>query len=251
MKKVFVSGSCRVLIPAASYTGFSPIHAMKDEFNFLVKLHTTRQHLQFIRVAANLYDIPEDDLPFVFTSFDHCRRKQTDRATATASLKSIRAQWSEVEVILLEVCSVKDTLVEDSNLVYTPALLEDVEDSGLPNTQPYRKEMATQDSMLKDILAMKEIIGQTPLILLCHLDPQIWGGPRVESRELIRETCDLASTTIENVYFLDPNRILQEHGRDALTDDVHWSFLGQTSFQKLLQKMFDFLETGSWKDTLV
>ena len=73
LKKVFASGSCRLLTTIHNGRDkIIPIHSMFSNFfgvNFLGKLHNTKQHIQFIKFIKDEITLPPDILSKFLTSY--------------------------------------------------------------------------------------------------------------------------------------------------------------------------------------
>jgi hypothetical protein len=227
MKKIFASGSCRLLETINDgRTQISPLHSMYNNFrgeNFLGKLHNVKQHIQFLKYIKNEIDIPENILQDFLTSyssdiklwekFPFCTCE--DPRLLPMKLWNIQYNFETCDVYIFEICSIKiyekDTYQVQSELV----------------NENISYKIQTKEELINDL---KILIGMVPknktIIFQSHFRPNIIyndESKKIEHREIIFESLKEISNQYSNVIIYDPSEIIKT--------DISY-FDGQTHFTK-------------------
>ena len=223
---VFCSGSCRLLTSVADGRGrIRPLHSMFHNFigcNCLTKLHSMRQHIQFFKWIKGDLEIPAEHMPFFLSAHSGEWVNET-RQDPVKALANIRAEFDNVDVFLIEVCSVKN--YEMGGIYHQHEMIKAADLASRTLT------VSTEQEVCDDLVWLRGYLGK-PVIAIGHFRPHVWGGgPCIENRELILRA--LERSGVEMV--LDPSDVIRDHGaRGMLKDETHLSPYGHAVWGKVL-----------------
>jgi len=200
--------------------------------NCLTKLHSMRQHIQFFKWIKGDLDIPAEHMPFFLSAHSGEWVNET-RQDPIQALANIRAEFDNVDVFLIEVCSVKN--YEMGGIYHQHEMIKKWD---LPSRT---LTVSTEQEVCDDLVWLREYLKK-PIIAIGHFRPHIWGGgPCIENREVIMRA--LKSSGVEMV--LDPSEVIRDHagnGRCMLKDETHFSELGHSVWGKALcDRVLDLL----------
>lgn len=238
MKKIFCSGSCRLLTTIADgHDHVLPIHSMFYNFvgiNFLGKLHNIKQHIQFVKFLKGEIEIPSSILPKFLTSYS-CLEKfsgctMEPPRLLPCKINSIRKQWDECEWYVFEICSLK--LYRHQGYEVQCELTTDHD----PIT------LQTDEDLMKDLFLLRSMIPQDKKILfqvhfrldVIHQDP----SQQIPMRETIFRTVEKFCREQENTFIYDPSMWLKSNP-SHYGNATHLNPVGhQASFDFMVRTFF-------------
>lgn len=232
MKKVFASGSCRLLTTLHNGRGMiEPIHSMFRNFtgiNFLGKLHNTKQHIQFIQWLHDRIELPPHILESFLTSYSKSIGYIDHPSRLPSKKKEIRDAFNECEYYIIEVCSLK--LYEKEGYQVQFELTHD-----------YRTVVQSEESLYNDLEILYNLLpaGKT-LILQTHFRPNIiYNDPSkaIEKREAIYTVVESFCKLHENAHQYDPS-ILVQSDKSLFDGDTHFTEVGHAASFNYMYKNF-------------
>jgi hypothetical protein len=236
MKKIFASGSCRVLLSIKAGRGvIEPIHSLMHNFvgiNFLGKFHNTKQHIQFIDWIHERVEIHEDWLKHIFTKMNETLLP--GKARTPGSLldirKAIRSSFSDCDFYMFEICSTK--IYEVNNIQMQCELW-----TGPPTYEQ------SESQIIDDLEHLVNILPENAKVLLqCHFRPNIYGENQnlaIPNRELIYTALKKFSDNNSNIFLWDPSQLLNQDKTCFGNDYTHFS---QHGLEQNFNRLFDIIE---------
>ena len=221
---IFLSGSCRILYTVKDGCGFfEPVHSMA--YNFLGRLHNTKQHIQFIRWLKDEIEIPD----YILKCFLNAYHKQ-DIDDWNPSIpnhikkQNIKNLYDTCKLFIFEISSIKIYKHDNFYVQYE-----------LTNT--YETQLQTEEDLLNDLYILRNLISANiPIIFQTHFRPNIIYNnlsKTIEKREMIYNVLNKFSQESKYIYIYDPSIILKSN--NSLFDgDVHFTLDGYI-------KSFDYL----------
>jgi hypothetical protein len=236
MKKVYASGSCRLLESLGNGRDrLEPIHSKfyhLHGFNFLGKLHNVKQHIQMIRFFRGELDIPLPILQSFLTAYNETEflPRISPISEIPDKLIRLKEQFETCDIYMFEICSLK--LYERDGFQVQYELTKD-----------YSIRTQHKEDLYKDIQTLIKMIPEgKPILFQSHFRPQIIYGDSsktIESREIIYD----ALVQIQNLYpdrviIHDPSEIIKLN-HALVYDDVHFSEWGlDVNFNHLREPRF-------------
>jgi hypothetical protein len=226
LPRVFCSGSCRLLTSIGDGRGVvEPIHSMTRNFmgpNFLGKLHSVEQHIQFLEFLMHGKEIPRHVLSLFLTSYSPNARGRQCESLIPAKIDAIRSQFASCDAYIFEICSIKRYMYEGFHVQYEHDY-GNVRETLAPSTK--EELMASLHVLMGLIPEGKRVIFQ------CHMRPQVFmpgGAKPIEKREIIYETLVEFVSRVPNTYLVDPSTVLRDHFQEAYAkrDVDHFSGRG-------------------------
>jgi hypothetical protein len=216
--KIFVSGSCRLLIAINGHKDVIPIHSIYHNFvgpNFLGKLHNTKQHIQFIKYITDDIILPDNILSKFLTSFSKLNGVD-NKLLLPIKKESIKTQFNECLWYIFEICSMK--LYNNNGFEVQHEL-----------TNNYQQILQTDEELLEDLCTIRELIPVNKKILFqVHFRPNIIynnSNKTIERRDKIYNIVSGFCDKYDNSYIYDPSIILQAD--NSLFDgDTHFANRG-------------------------
>lgn len=238
MKKIFASGSCRLLAALRDGRGvLESIHSLYHNFigpNFLGKFHNTKQHIQFIDWIYERVEIPEEWLKHIFTQVnetllpDRPRNNQEWRKTR----KVIRNNFSDCDFYMFEICSTK--IYEVNNIQMQNELW--------PKRPSYEQ---SESQIIDDLEHLVNILPENAKVLFqCHFRPNIYeDNPdlAISNREVIYTALKNFSHNNPNIFLWDPSQLLKQDKTCFGGDQNHFSF--EHGLEQNFNRLFDIIET--------
>tara|TARA_B110001469_G_scaffold126744_1_gene145259 strand:+ start:3900 stop:4613 length:714 start_codon:yes stop_codon:yes gene_type:complete len=205
MKKIFCSGSCRLLLSIEEgREKLISIHSTKDTLDshiFLGKLHNTKQHIQFIKFINDNIIIPENIVCKFLTRYNDLIDKKYDCFTNIIKTKhNLKKNFFSCDFYIFEICSIK---------LYKKNSFEVQNEF----TNDYKTEIQTNKDLYNDLAFIRKIIPQEKKILFqVHFRPNIIYQEKklkILNREIIYKTVKKFCNNHKNTFIHDPSLILQ------------------------------------------
>lgn len=224
---VFTSGSCRLLATIGNgRSQLNPLHALEYNFigtNCITKLHTIHQHVQFVQHILGINQIPEDDWPYFFTQYSHWRNHKkfqtTDLSDIPKFLQNIKDQFHSADVYIFEICSLKMFISKNGTHLQVECLPSHIQKDDYKECSYL--ELVEQITYLRNLIPKEK-----PILLMCPFDVE-----SISSRKLVHTTIRNLTRILKNVHILDPNYIINKHGKQRmLVDPLHFSIYGYDKF---------------------
>jgi hypothetical protein len=223
MKKVYASGSCRLLESLGNGRDrLDPIHSKfyhLHGFNFLGKLHNIKQHIQMIRFFRGELEIPLPILQSFLTAYNETvfLPRISPISEIPDKLIRLKEQFEICDIYMFEICSLK--LYERDGFQVQYELTKD-----------YSMRIQTKEDLFNDIQTLIEMIPVgKPILFQSHFRPQIIYGDSaktIESREVIYDTLvQIHNLYPDRVIIHDPSEIIKSN-HALVYDDVHFSEWG-------------------------
>jgi len=225
MKKVFASGSCRLLTSITDGKNvIDPIHSMYQNFigkNFLGKFHNTKQHIQFIEWIYGKKQIPEEYYKHIFTHVNRTNFPKMARGKESVPdiKREIRKDWFDCDFYMFEICSTK--VYEVNGIQIQHELLK-----RKPSYQQGGDEIVGDLNHLIDLLPEKANV-----LLQCHFRPNIYkNAPKaaIRNREVIYNSLKKFSDNKPNVILWDPSQLIKKDRRCIGAEGNHWTPYGHS-----------------------
>jgi hypothetical protein len=234
--KVFASGSCRILtsLSKINNNNIRCVHTMNKNFigtNFMGKLHTIKQHLQFIRYLRNELHMSQKDLSYFLTTFNKTRLPECPRNNPLHSKIALTNELNSCDVFIFEISSIKDFIYEKTNHINIEFLDKSIN---------YETKIMSYEEIVNDIVILSQYIKK-PIIFLCNFRPQIYGKQNtpVPNREIIYNACKDGAKKTGN-YFYDPSEIIKAHGsNNVMVDDNHLNDRGHEIHAAYIEKLLN------------
>lgn len=220
MKKVFASGSCRLLTSINRGKGvIEPLHSMYRNFfgaNFLGKFHNTKQHIQFIDWIHERIDIPEDYYQHIFTHVNKsfCPRQPRSEESWSDKRKAIRNGFNHCDVYMFEICSTKIYEVNDIQI----------------QCELWRRAPSYEQNESQVISDLNHLVKLLPVgakvLLQCHFRPNIYREDQnlvIPNRELIYNALKKFSDSNPNVILWDPSQMIKQDKRCIGREGNHFT----------------------------
>jgi len=233
MKKIFTSGSCRILTTVADgREKVEPIHSLFKNFtgiNFFGKLHNTKQHIQFIRWIHDEIQIP--NIHLFLTTFIQDERFEKhgkiDNDNIEFKKNFIKNNYKICDYYIFEISSLK--LYQRDGFQVQCEIDTDCDFS-----------LQTIEDLYNDLKILRNLVPGK-LIFQTHFRPQIiCNKAPVTNREIIYETVDRFCREHDNTFLHDPSLFLMEN-TDCFDGDKHFNEEGYAKhFEYILQK-FDIV----------
>lgn len=236
MKKVYASGSCRLLESLRDGRGrLEPIHSKFYHLmgiNFLGKLHNVKQHIQMIQFFRGELDIPLPILQSFLTAYNETEHlpRISPISEIPDKLSRLKEQFDKCDTYMFEICSLK--LYERDGFQVQYELAKD-----------YSMRIQSKEDLYNDIQTLISMIPEGKQILFqSHFRPQIIFddvAKTIESREIIYDVL----LQIQNVYpdriiVYDPSEIIKSN-HALMYDDMHFSEWGlDVNFNHLREPRF-------------
>jgi hypothetical protein len=232
MKKVYASGSCRLLESLRDGRGrLEPIHSKFYHLmgiNFLGKLHNVKQHIQMIRFFREELDIPLPILQSFLTAYNETEYlpRISPISEIPDKLVRLKTQFDICDAYMFEICSLK--LYERDGFQVQYELTKD-----------YSMRIQTKEDLFSDIQTLIHMIPEgKPILFQSHFRPQIiYGDPEktIDSREIIYDTLiQIQQLYPDRIIIHDPSEIIKLN-HALVYDDMHFSEWG-------LDVNFNYLE---------
>lgn len=223
--KVFVSGSCRVLVGFGStHKQIVSIHSIYPTggikgHNFLGKLHNIKQHIQFIKFIKNEINIPKNILPKLFTSFNYRLPWGTysdDMSLLQNKINNLNKYFNNCEWYIFEICSLK---IYINQTYYVHHEL----------TNEYEIEYQTEEDLYNDLQIIRNMIPKNKKILFqTHFRPNIIYNDKsksIDNREIIYNVVNNFCNQNKNTYIFDPSIILNKN-KNLFDGNTHYTLKG-------------------------
>jgi len=218
MKKVFASGSCRLLMSLKDgCNSIQLLHGMTHLFqgpNFLGKLHNIKQHIQFIKFLKGELELPQYILNGFLTSYrkgiDLPWCPYDDIQLIPQKINNIKEQFNTCDTYIFEICSLK-LCRKDNYEVH------------LEHTKDYTLSIQTSEDLYNDIYELIKLIPPNKhIIFQCHFRPNIIYNDNtktLDKREVIYNTIvkfiNENKYTYPNINIYDPSTITPEYFEDT------------------------------------
>lgn len=239
MYTVFSSGSCRLLKSINDGYGIiSPIHSMFHNFfgiNFFGKLHSTKQHIQFIKWLNDDIQIPNEILPLFLTSYNTNKELNggnsfgVEKMDAIETLQNkkeiIKKNFNTCEVFIFEICSIK-IFVKDNYYIQ------------FENSTSYDTEyIQSIDELLDDLEILYNLLPKnSKVIFQTHFRPNIIYNDEnkaILAREMIYNTITKFCNKHSNTIIYDPSFLLNKNST-LFDGDTHYTESGYNASFKYL-----------------
>lgn len=230
---VFCSGSCRILccFDTSIITNkmIESIHYVNLNLmggnNFIGKLHTPKQHLQFLMYICGDIQICDNDLKNLFSM-------KTDRLLTYIkyepnyvfenAINNIRNNIFDQKIFIFELCSIKYAINKVSGITIQGELSNE-------NNTNSNNIYSSYDVFLEDTINLINYVNtkfNNPLIILIgHL--RNWkikdNFPFIKDRHFIFDTLNIFENKYNNVRIIDPVTYINEND---LEDDYHYNTNG-------------------------
>jgi hypothetical protein len=237
MKKVFASGSCRLLTTINDGRGkIEPIHSMFLNFfgiNFLGKLHCVKQHIQFIKWILDEIEIPQYILNSFLTSYSE-RESIEDKSLIPQKKKSIKDAFNDCDYFIFEICSIKNYEKDGYQVQYEL-------------TDDYIMSVQDEISLYEDLKTLVDLIPKKKQILFqTHFRPNIIhndDSKTIDKREIIYNILNKFCNENSNTKLYDPSIILINNS-SLMDDETHFSPKGYVvNFNYLYDNFIQKVET--------
>jgi len=232
MKKIFASGSCRLL--TSINTGrdkLLPIHSMYYNFigtNFLGKFHNTKQHIQFIEWILEKKELPLSISENFFTHVNksHDNRAKRDNIDFQIKRKNIRDNFDSCDCFIFELCSIKKYELDSFQVQHE-----------LCNN--YKISIQSEQEIYNDLLYLLTLLpSNKKIIFQCHFRPNIIYNNKskaIKNREIIYNILKNLCDNNDQLVLHDPSDIIK-NDRSLLRGDTHWNDKGhKKNFNKILE----------------
>lgn len=231
---IFSSGSCRLLNSmdlAKARSIHTVSYGFKGDINFLGKLHTTKQHIQFIKYLRNEMCIPKYILPLFLSNYNN--KRSSSGKPYRKKEEAVKAGLDKCEIYIFEICSIK--IFEKDGYQLQVELLK------RSPTTDYTTYTQTEVELLSDLTHLRNLVPkEKKVIFQCHFRPNIiFNTPLLEikNRETIYKVLTEFCKTTDNTYLHDPNIILTKDKSLFGLDDTHFSEKGHMRNIKELRKL--------------
>jgi hypothetical protein len=223
MKKVYASGSCRLLESLGNgRERLDPIHSKffhLHGINFLGKLHNVKQHIQLIQFFRGEIEIPLPILQSFLTAYNETEYlpRISPISEIPDKLKRLKTQFDICDVYAFEICSLK--LYERDGFQIHYELTKD-----------YSMRIQTKEELYNDIKTLISMIPEgKPILLQSHFRPHIiFNDPTksIESREIIYDTfINIQTEYPDRIIIHDPSDFIKSN-HALLHDDMHFTEWG-------------------------
>ena len=220
MKKIFVSGSCRLMTTISDGRGIvNSIHSMIRNFkgpNFLGKLHNTKQHIQFIKYLNDKIKIPEYILKEFLTSYSLMKGGTHDPiSTIPIKKNNIKIDFYNCDAYIFEICSLKLYEKDGFQVQYEMS-------------SNYQMREQTSNNLYNDLKKIRKMIPADEKIIfqthfrynIIHNNPKL----AIKNREIIYQTVKKFCDQNENTFIHDPSVIFIENPNNSfLIDKNHFN----------------------------
>lgn len=225
MKKVFASGSCRLLTSITDGKNvIDPIHSMYQNFigkNFLGKFHNTKQHIQFIEWIHGRITIPEKNYRHIFTHVNRtCMpRAPRGRESWSDSREAIKRDFNSCDFYMFEICSTKIYEINDIQIQHE-----------LLKRNPSYQQDGNQ--IISDLNYLLSLLPEKANVLFqCHFRPNVYKDNRelaISNRELIYRSLKKFSDGKSNVILWDPSQMIKKDKRCIGAEGNHFTPYGHS-----------------------
>jgi len=224
LKKVFASGTCRLVAPINNGRGLiEPIHSMFANFygvNFLGKLYNTKQHIQFIKWINDEIELPQYILESFLKSCSNAGGIE-DKNLLPLKKQNIKDAFNYCDYYCFEICSLKLHEKDGYQVHYEL-------------TNDYKMLLQSEDDLYNDLKILQNLIPKgKKIIFQTHFRPNIIYddiSQIIDKREIIYNVVNNLCNTNDNVYLYDPSIILKTD-KTLFDGDTHFTEIGyETSF---------------------
>jgi hypothetical protein len=226
----FVSGTCRLLkMIGEGVEKIQPLQAMFHNdlagINFLGKLNTTQQHIQFINFLKGNVEIPSHILKYFLTAYNYEKwqriRSFDNCDTIDGKINFINNHFNESDYFVFEISSIKSYTMEGFHIQYEQF------DNNCPLGCNFY--IQSKDELINDLNTLIQLVPiNKKIIFICHFRPNIiYNNPSlsIANRELIYETLLEISKNNKNIELYDPSIIISQN-TDYIVDPEQYSEIG-------------------------
>ena len=201
-----------------------------DGPNFIGKLKTTKDHIQFISYIKKKIDLPDDIINDAYSAFSNKYSKHNKPSNPQKNIKNIRDNFDNISFYLFEISSLKLRL---RNNYY-------VSDE---NTTNYTQKVMTETELYNDLNYIIDLIGENKnIIFINHFRLQTFNcGPIIKNREIIYKVIQKVCNEKKNIYHYDPSIYLtKKNSKSYLYDPWHYT---QQGYLYNFQHLNNFIKT--------
>ena len=195
--------------------------------NFLGKLHSTRQHIQFLQWIHDQVEIPESILASFLTSYSSWGDVPSKHLLESKK-RSIQDQFNQCDTYMFEICSIKLYERESFQVQYEL-------------TNDYAQRVQTREELRIDLQRLCELIPPNKQIIFqVHFRPDIIHNDEskiIEKRQTIYEVVQAFCETTPNAFIYDPSTVLCSNP-SFLNDESHFSHKGNAASFKYIYETF-------------
>lgn len=243
MKKVFTSGSCRLLClfddSLIQYKTIESIHSVNFGFkggvNFCGKLHTAKQHLYFLKYLLWEQEINEEDKKKIFsmlTDFSKTYLEIDPYYNFDCAIDNIRKEIFKTKIFVFEICSIKNYTNKNNGIPRQMELIDTKsEDDDYDNEYYYY-------DILNLVNFVNEKFGYPLIILIGHLRNWVFDNtaPYLDERDKILDSLKKIEELNKNVKIIDPSIIIK---KEDLDDPWHYGLSGYNKMHNTLNEIIE------------
>lgn len=241
---VFTSGSCRILssildgrnkiVPVHQMCGNSTNHRFDlDGPDFLGKLHSTLQHIQFMRFLLQEINLPNEVLGRFLTAYSNTfpeRHPFEKEDVIQGKLQRLRENIKTCNLFIFEICSLKayETKINDETFQFQFEHKDSkpIVPCSEQNVECIERKISAEELLLslEDLYQLIPNVHSKKVILIGHFRHNvIWNDPSlaIESRETIYHALKTFQTKHSNIQVCDPSLYLMTY-KDHYDKDTHF-----------------------------
>lgn len=215
MKKIFLSGSCRIknLKKEGSRTPYSGnVH----------HTHTTKECIQYLNYAKGLADIPDHLAGKVFRSY--VNRIINEKPIVEINKEKIQNEYQSSAWVVVEICSRKVYESEGFYLFHMAVDKGNMAQNEFNNESSSLFKIQTNGEIHQDLKQIKKITSDKKLLIVSHMNFKQF-KIRQDLINSLKSSCsDLG------IHFLDASKIINE--QDDITNVNHYTAKGYSKIKK-------------------
>lgn len=238
MKKIFASGSCRVLSSISTERDkLLPIHSLYYNFhgkNFLGKFHNTKQHIQFIEWILGKKELPLSISKKFFTHVNRTLLPDAHRDNIDFQIKrkNIRDNFDSCDCFIFELCSIKKYELDGFQVQHELCNKHEL-------CNNYKASIQSEQEIYNDLLYLLTLLpSNKKIIFQCHFRPNIIYNDKskvIKKREIIYNILKKLCDNNDQLVLHDPSDIIK-NDHSIYDGKNHWNGKGhKKNFNKILE----------------